>query len=80
MRSGYHHITIKSEDVPKIAFRIRYRHYEFLVMPFRVANTPTMFMDYMNKIFRPYLDKFVVVFIDDTLIYSKTLEEHIKHL
>ena len=62
------------------AFKSRYSHYEYVVMPFRVMNAPTVFMDYMNKIFRPWLDKFVVVFIDDILIYSKTGEEHADHL
>nr|XP_027192723.1 uncharacterized protein LOC113787766 [Cicer arietinum] len=71
-RSRYHQIRIKLDDVPKTAFRTRYGHYEFLVMPFGVTNAPTVFMDYMNRIFRPYLDKFVIVFIDDILIYSKT--------
>jgi len=78
--SGYHQISVKAEDVQKTAFRSRYGHYEFLVMPFGVTNAPTIFMDYMNRIFKPFLDKFVVVFIDDVLIYSRTREEHAEHL
>ena len=78
--SGYHQIRVKSDDVQKTAFRSRYGHYEYVVMPFGVTNAPALFMDYMNRIFRPFLDKFVVVFIDDILIYSQTLEEHAEHL
>jgi len=80
LRSGYQQIRVKAEDIPKTAFRTRYSHYEYQVMPFGVTNAPAVFMDYMNRIFHPFLDSFVVVFIDDILIYSKTFEEHEKHL
>ena len=80
LRSGYHQIRVKFEDLSKTTFRIRYGHYEYLVMPFNVTNAPGVFMDYMNKVFHPYLDSFVVAFIDDILVYSKTREEHEEHL
>ena len=72
LRYGYHQFKIKDEDVFKTAFKTRYRHYEFVVMPFGLTNTPTSFMCLMNNVLTNYLDKFVVVLIDDILIYSKT--------
>ena len=78
--TGYHQLRVREEDVPKTTFRMRYGHFEFTVMPFELTNAPTTFKDLMHRVFQPYQDRFVVVFVDDILIYSKSEEDHESHL
>ena len=80
LRTDYHQLRVREADIPKTTFRTWYEHFEFTVMSFGLTNVPVAFMDLMHRVFQPYLDQFVVVFVDDILIYSKTEEEHEDHL
>jgi hypothetical protein len=80
LRSRYHQVRIKDEDIRKTTFRTRYGHYKFIVVPFGLSNTPVVFMCLMNGVLKNYLDKFFIVFLDDIFVYSKSEEEHEKHL
>nr|GFD43148.1 reverse transcriptase [Tanacetum cinerariifolium] len=80
LQSGYHQLRVREEDVPKTTFRTRYGHYEFQVMPFALTNALAVFMDLMNRVCKPYLDKFMIGFINDILVYSKKKKEHEEHL
>ena len=80
LRTGYHQLKVREADIPKTEFMTRYGHFEFTVIPFRLTNALAAFMDLMHRVFHPCLDKFVLVFVDDILIYSKSKEEHEGHL
>ena len=80
LRTSYHQLKVREADIPKTTFRTRYGHFEFTVMPFGLANAPAVFMDLMHRVFQPYLDQSVEVFVDDILVYSQSKEEHEDHL
>ena len=80
LRTSYHQLRVRETDIPKTTFRMRYGHFEFTVMPFGLTNVPAAFMDLMHRVFQPYFDQFVVVFVDDILIYSQSEREHEYHL
>ena len=78
LRTGYHQLRVREADIPKTTFWTRYGHFNFTVMPFRLTNAPTAFMDLMHRVFQPYLDRFVVVFVDGILIFEEGLEDHLR--
>ena len=80
LHTGYHQLRVREADIPKTTFRMWYRHFKFTVMPFGLTNAPTAFMNLMHRVFQPHLDRFIVVFVDDILIYSKSEEDHEGHL
>ena len=80
LQSGYYQLKVRESDISKMAFRTRYRYYKFLVISFGLTNVPATFMDLMNRVFEEYLDKFFIIFINDILVYSRTMEEHELHL